>query len=109
MSLGASSSDRPMAAVALSLITRHGKPVYVKAFEGDNALKFHFIMHAALDYFAEKQITEKSRQVALEWHSRGRDRMVAAAGGAAVVLLVTAAAVVEAVALQRRQWWWWWW
>mgnify|MGYP000415410615 CR=1 FL=1 len=53
--------DRSMAVIALSLVTRDGKPIYLRTFEADNALKFHFIMHAALDHFEEKQQHEKSR------------------------------------------------
>ena len=56
-------SARPTTAVALSIVTRAGKPVYLKSFETENELKYHFIIHAALDHFEEKQAAEKSRLV----------------------------------------------
>jgi hypothetical protein len=54
---------RPTAAVALAIITREGKPLYLKSFETENELKYHFILHAALDHFEEKQAVEKTRCV----------------------------------------------
>lgn len=62
------SSERPMAAVALSVLTRHGKPIYLKTFEGDNALKYHFILHAGLDHLQEKERTQKTRCVIQHYH-----------------------------------------
>mmetsp|Transcript_20635 Transcript_20635/g.30320 ORF Transcript_20635/g.30320 Transcript_20635/m.30320 type:complete len:145 (+) Transcript_20635:101-535(+) len=52
--------ERSASAVALSIVTREGKPVYLKSFEPKDEIKYHFIIHAALDYFDEKQAQEKS-------------------------------------------------
>ncbi len=57
------SKARPTAAVALAIVTREGKPLYLKSFETENELKYHFILHAALDHFEEKQAVEKTRCV----------------------------------------------
>jgi len=62
--------ERSASAVALSIVTREGKPVYLKSFEPKDEIKYHFIIHAALDYFDEKQAQEKSRSALMLPHAR---------------------------------------
>lgn len=59
---------RGVAPVALSLVTRSGKPIFLKTFEMENALKAHFIVHAGLDQFDEKQAADTRSYLGLFAH-----------------------------------------